>query len=442
MANVNMLKIKKRAISDEFLKKFIDENGCFKPLLNLIDKNGIYKSRFMLNLRGTTVQIYYKCKHVLTIFEKHSDSDEDHKDKIKFECTARYIHNINKKGELIWDKTFIDLIKLGVPKIIEKGKNYRFFLSNDEIKDFDWKSLLNALCDGIDFCNTYKDEAEKEAQQRIWFENNIARGSNSTEYVIVDTEYEVSHGGRFDLWGFRWPNHSAKKPEMLVCMELKFGQAAVNDKNSGDNQQQKKKQSSLKGHLKDFREFKEFLDKGTDNRVDFYEDISKVFCQLYRMNMIDMTLEAKLKKAIYNNQYPMLITKDTNKQMMFILANYKPKATVLENQILALIAEQTEDQNNKKIVKEYISLSNKKNKSQKDTEKIEELTTYIIKMVEEYIKTAGNNHSNDEVIFAGSSYCGYGLYKDNTVSLTKIVKDLDIIKKVKEQVKDFKNKKV
>lgn len=312
-----------RALSDKFFAKFY--SGDLRPLVDLINKKGIYKSRFMFQLRGDQVIIYYKCAVVLRIYDKKTSD-------YCLEYTSKYAKDNSELEELLKDARNV--------------KN-KFYLTSEQVRKFNWQKYLSLISDGIDKNYLYKDKAEKEAQQRIWYENNIAKGSNATEYVIIDTEYTEEKEekpkdkkGRFDLIALYWPNHK-QKPEKIAMIELKYTESAFG---GSVKARQDTQVATLKTHYDDFLNFQ--------FNQDFYKDISKMFFQLYKLGMIDMTLGNKVKEEN-------LVNADTKKQMMFILANYNPESDLLKEQISQM----------SKIVPD-----------------------------------------NSEVVFATASYSGYGLY--------------------------------
>ena len=382
-----------RSISEAFLERF--KSGNLKNLKKLIDKNGRYKSRFMLNLRGNRVIIYYKGLRALTIYD--AGDEEKQQIEYEFECTKEYV-----KDTVDFQKLGVSLVKENTEKIdVENNEqsNINFCMSDEKLYSFDWNYLLNGISEGIDLYNLNIDNAEKEAQQRIWFENNIAREANSTEYIIVDTEYKErgkKNGGRFDLWALYWPNHNAAKPVKLVCIELKYGAGAVGDSKSSNGKD--KKQSSLNAHLKDFQKFieEQKAESSNENKYDFYKDISTMFCQLYDLEMIDMNLNKDLKQSIengYSEKCKKIVDKKTPVQMMFILANYKPKSKILSDQIISRLEQQSSDSN-----------------------------------------------SNIEVVFARASFSGYGLYGKYVIGIEDMPSFLNITEETVKEYHDRKNK--
>lgn len=313
-----------RALSDSFFDKF--NSGDLRSLVDLINKDGMYKSRFMFQLRGNKhkVIIYYKCAVALVINEKYD------KDSLYcFEYTSAYAKDNSELEKLL--------------NSARQDKN-KFYLTPKQVREFNWQKYLSLISDGIDKDYLKHNKAEKESQQRIWYENNIAKGSNATEYVIIDTEYteenKKSKKGRFDLIALYWPNHK-QKPEKIAMIELKYTESAFG---GSVKARQDTQVATLKTHYDDFLNFQ--------FNQDFYNDISKMFFQLYKLGMIDMTLGNKVKEDD-------LLNADTKKQMMFILANYNPESDLLKEQI-----------------------------------------SQMSKVVPD----------NSEVVFAIASYCGYGLY--------------------------------
>lgn len=301
-----------RALKPEFYNEF--KNGCFTPLIDMLNvKNGKYKSRFMMNLRGNRVIVYYKGVVAVTIYNKTKQN--------KF-------------------------YGLEVQKMYETGisSGYRkFYKSEQELSSFHWEQFLSNIADGIDAYDK-KDNSEKEVQQRIWYENNVARNANSTDYFIVDTEYKDKNGGRFDLIAFYWPSGENKqghkeKPKKISVLELKFGDNAIGGSSN-------KQTATLSTHLQDFKNFG-FSD-------DFLKDMTCVFFQLYDLGLINIKFNKKLKKL------ENLISSTDIKQMMFILANYNQKSN---------------------------NLTNQQNKMKKQT-----------------------LPDDREIVFANSSFMGYGLY--------------------------------
>jgi hypothetical protein len=95
---------------------------------------------------------------------------------------------------------------------------------------FAWILALPWLKQVMDIFLGRHGKSEREIQQLLLRDNNVAGCARSTDYYVCDIEY-ASENGRFDLVAVRWPSTSADRKRQdghcLVVAEVKQGDCAL-----------------------------------------------------------------------------------------------------------------------------------------------------------------------------------------------------------------------
>ena len=196
-----------RKLDRDFLKDL--KKGQLKDLLNYVKSDNTLD----LEIRENYINIYYRGSNILKVTKDNSSYS------FSFDC------NYLKYTSFIQET--ID--------------NYQ------EKKE--WNSYFPIIKQAMDFYFSKHSKEEREFQQLVVRENNYSSISNSTDYFIIDIEYDNHDNSRFDLIAIEWPSVSSIrklqknfKPK-LVIIEMKYGDSALADK------------SGMKDHYNDFKSF-------------------------------------------------------------------------------------------------------------------------------------------------------------------------------------------
>ena len=158
----------------------------------------------------------------------------------------------------------------------------------------------------------FKDRAEREFQQLIVRENNYSIVSNSTDYFIVDIEYQVGKS-RFDLLALKWESDGNNRkatglkitPPTLAICELKYYTRALDGK------------SGLLSHVE---AVVEFLSK--QENVEFLkQEVISIFKQKRKLHLVEFGSKRN------ENSVDEL---SNNVELILMLANYDPECSKLK----------------------------------------------------------------------------------------------------------------
>ena len=175
--------------------KFINDlkNGQLTPLLDYIK----HDNTLDLQIREQYINIYYLGGNILKVSEKKNLYD--------FYFDYKYISSSSVKKDVI--------------------DGYK--------KSQDWNSYFPVAKQAMDFYFTKHKKEEREFQQLIVRENNYTSIANSTDYFVIDIEYDTQSNARFDIIAVEWPSESSirklskgYRPKLCV-MELKYGDDAL-----------------------------------------------------------------------------------------------------------------------------------------------------------------------------------------------------------------------
>lgn len=280
-----------RAISDIFLKDLIDDNGSLSKIREIILKD----DTLMLDLRGKSIMVYYRGGKLLEIKENGKSYQFICGDK-KYIVTNLTIPNVEFADDGSYDTSLIE-------EYIAKFK-YNMDIYFGGIRIDDKRPKRHSL--------------ENEIRQHIVRENNYTRNANSTDYFIIDTEYETTQKKKFDIVAIEWEaDISTRKLQKgyqpkIVIFELKYGEDAIGEK------------CGLNDHLRDFNNFM----TNTEEVACFKEDMLKVLNQKRELGLIPY-LNPNLKG---NNKNKITAFND-DIDFIFLIANYNKRSTKLMNEI-------------------------------------------------------------------------------------------------------------
>ena len=259
---------KRRSLSTEFLAKF-EKNGEFANITEMVK----YDPTLDFEMRGNSVMIYYRGGKIL---------------------------EIKKDGTL-----------KGLDAQYSENAQYRVaapILGKDKIKAyiFEAKYLVDKYL--IEVRNHL---GEKEYQQRIAYENNLAINADDSEFFIADIEWADNSklGGRADIVAFKWNRTDRKKGKrkvQMVLIEVKQGENSIKSDKSGLNK-----------HYNDFLKLK-------DNKEDVEKVVKDMITVLHQKHQLGLV---KGLKGLFKNDTLPEIEKDID--FICLLANYKPYSRTL-----------------------------------------------------------------------------------------------------------------
>ncbi len=273
-----------RAINEKFLEDFLEEKkdgsqGRLFPVLDIVQRDDTLN----MELRGTSVIIYYRGGKVLEVRWNHGD--------VKLLFNGAY-ENLSHREY--------------APEILSE-KREAFFLDVARMKqkiDFHFGETAG----GENGKNSY----EREFEQMLVRENN---GIRSTDYFILDTEYTMSGRSdmRFDFVAVEWPSRAADHKNTdglkLVMGEMKYLDAAIGDR---------PKSPGICKHIVDYATF-------CDSRElveNTCADMEKVFSQKRRLGLLP---------GYTWSDKDITISRETP-QMLIVMANRDPDSTVFRGQ--------------------------------------------------------------------------------------------------------------
>ncbi|MBD5154977.1 MAG: hypothetical protein HDT15_07910 [Oscillibacter sp.] len=223
--------MKKRAISGKMMDAL--KAGVLHPFLEAVQKD----DTLCLELRGTSINIYYRGGSLFCITEQKAD--------YKIEFDTKYCVN----GNLLPANPSVQ----EAPGLIPQYKSRM-----DE-----WFHI--------------HPKYEREFQQLVARVNNSSGDiSRSTDYYIADMEYAgtAELGARFDMVAFKWLSKGyvrkdTSKPS-LALVELKYGDGALGG------------EAGIEKHLRDFNAFV----SDTASLREFTLDMAEVFRQKCELGLV------------------------------------------------------------------------------------------------------------------------------------------------------------
>ncbi|MCP8323311.1 MAG: hypothetical protein L6N96_03940 [Candidatus Methylarchaceae archaeon HK02M2] len=172
-----------------------------------------------------------------------------------------------------------------------------------------WIEIIPQLKHMMDLYFTTLEKNEREFQQLVVRENNYTSISKSTDYFIVDVEYDNRLGARFDLIAIEWESKGTirkltkgYKPK-LVFLEIKYGDGAL------------KGSSGIKKHIEDFKKF-----RSSNNYQEIKEEMKEIFKQKRDLRLI---------AGLQSNIHPIEDFSD-NIDLVFLVINHDPESRKLK----------------------------------------------------------------------------------------------------------------
>jgi len=251
---------------------FIHDLKC--GLLNLILERVIKDPTLCLEIREDYINIYYRGGNLIRIEKK--------------DC---YVASFD---------TNYGVSKCQLPK--------KEICDKDDVER--WVAVIPLLKQAMDIWFGKHPKEERECQQVVLRENNGSVVGNSTDYFIVDIEYDNHDDARFDLIAIKWESEGSIRKlktgysPKLCFIEMKYGDGALSGK------------AGMTDHI---RKFKNYIDSNG------LETIKKEMLGVFKQKR-DLGLIAALKN---NKNEVKEFAK--NVDFMFLLANHDPASCKLRD---------------------------------------------------------------------------------------------------------------
>lgn len=263
-----------RGLSAKFLKN-LKVGGFLQPLIQRVKAD----ATLCLEIRENYINIYYRGGNILRIKENNG-----------------YVAWFDEK---YCSNNIFSAIKT-LPKKLKVESDVQ-----------SWIIAFPLLKQTMDFWFRKNPKDERECQQAILRENNSCGVGNSTDYFIIDIEYDNHKGARFDLVAVKWESDGVirkltkgYKPK-LCFIELKYGDNAL---------------TGRAGMLKHIEDFSEYLSV----------DPSFASIKVEMLTILHQKRELGLIPALRNNKNVIKAFSDES-EYMFILANHDPASSKLNN---------------------------------------------------------------------------------------------------------------
>ncbi|MCQ2965614.1 MAG: hypothetical protein MJ250_02605 [Alphaproteobacteria bacterium] len=243
----------------------------------------------------------------------------------------------------------LQILKINEKGTFEVDANYKI---NPKDYGDSWAVYFKDAKEALDNHNDV-EKLEKEVQQALVKENNCGSICKETDYFILDIEYTQSDfDGRFDALAVYWPKDKRKNGNnlRLAFVEVKAGEKAI---------------SGTSGVSRHYKSVIKFMGELNNNKDEFLEDLEKVIEQQRKLGLWE-----------YDNSRKITFSRTEKPQLIFVLVNYNPNSSYLDNEI-------------------------------------KEIGNYV----EKY-----ENEIPIETLFARSSFMGYGLYDSCMLSLEYVQK--------------------
>ena len=179
----------------------------------------------------------------------------------------------------------------------------------------EWMNYFPHIKQAMDFWFTENPKEEREFQQLVVRENNYSSISNSTDYFILDIEYNNRKNARFDMIAIEWKSDASSrklqkwyKPKLTI-IEMKYGDGAF------------KGSAGIKKHIKDFNHFMTC----TDDVNEFKKEFITVLQQKRLLNLIPCLSKENNANEITEFQDDI--------DLMFLMANHDPASSILRDEI-------------------------------------------------------------------------------------------------------------
>lgn len=183
----------------------------------------------------------------------------------------------------------------------------------------DWNSYFPIVKQVMDFYFLKHPKEEREFQQLVVRENNYSSIANSTDFFIIDIEYDNQKNARFDIIACEWPSVASNrklqknfKPK-LVIIEMKYGDGALTGS------------SGMKKHCDDFNIFT----SNTTSLSNFKSEMLSILRQKRELGLIPCLSKDGNKNEIAEFENSI--------ELIFLLANHDPASSILQTELTSLV---------------------------------------------------------------------------------------------------------
>lgn len=266
-----------RQLDKGFIDDLIEDKGQLRGLLDYVQADNTLD----LQIRGNYINIYYRGGNVLKVSKKGNS------------YTFRF------------DPKYLNQSSASQKSLILKHKDGP-----------EWDTYFPLAKQAMDFFFSKKKKDEREFQQLVVRENNTSSVASSTDYFIIDIEYDNRSKARFDLIAVEWPSTTSHRKlsksfrPKLVVIEMKCGDKAL--KNS----------SGMKKHCDDFNAF-----TSDPNQVSsFKSEMLELFRQKRRLKLIPCLTKNKNEVQEFDDEIELLL----------LIANHDPATSTLHAELRGL----------------------------------------------------------------------------------------------------------
>lgn len=276
----------KRILSDTFIDDL--RTGLLKELLEYVRNDYTLD----IEIRESKINIYYRGGSALRVTEKSVKNYDFYFDSNYFNANTHFAN-----------------------KTINVAK-----------PDTDWYTYFPRVKQAMDFYFTSHGKEEREYQQLVVRENNYSSIANSTDYFILDIEYDNHKNARFDIVAIEWMSTASArglkkgyKPK-LVIIEMKYGDGAL------------KGSAGINKHISDFNNFV----ANTRTVHDFKDEMFGLFNQKLKLGLIPCLIRDSNPYLSWEDKKSEKPQFDDDIEMMFLIANHDPAKSVLAEEIKGL----------------------------------------------------------------------------------------------------------
>jgi hypothetical protein len=270
----------KRLLSERIMNDLLKEEGKLYTLLQYVKSDNTLD----IEIRENNINIYYRGGSALKVSEI-----------------------LGKDYVFHFDRNYLNTSDSHSAEII-----------NTSLPSGDWMNFFPIAKQSMDFYFTKLCKEEREFQQLVVRENNYSTIANSTDYFILDIEYNNHKNARFDMVAIEWLSNASVRKLMngympkLVIIEMKYGDGAL------------KGCAGLNKHIDDFYEFI----RNPADVSEFKNEMLGVFKQKRELGIIPCLSENGNKNIVSQ------LADDI--EMMFMIANHDPASSILFSELECL----------------------------------------------------------------------------------------------------------
>lgn len=282
----------KRLLSNTFIADLLE--GNLKELLSYVKRDNTLD----IEIRENYINIYYRGGSALKVTDKGGNTYDFHFD----------------------------------VKYIDSNPSLNAASINALKSQSDWMNYFPLVKQAMDFYFTKYNKEEREYQQLVVRENNYSSIANSTDYFIIDIEYDNHKGAQFDIVAIEWDSQATIRKLMkgfkpkLVVIEMKYGDGAL---------------KGAAGMIKHISDFEKFISNPQDI-AEFKEEMLGAFKQKRQLGLIPCLSDIGNSNVV--TQFA------DNIEMMFLIADHDPASSNLQTELSGL-----NSQNIKFITSNFVS---------------------------------------------------------------------------------------